>query len=62
MKNDFVKKLEELEDILDESWNLPLASNKYIVNGEKLKELVSEIKLCLPKEMQKAQIILKTKE
>lgn len=62
MKNDFIKKLDELEDILDESWNLPLASNKYIVNGERLKELISDIKLSLPKEMQKAQIVLKTKE
>lgn len=62
MKNDFISKLEELEDLLDESWNLPLSNNKYIVNGEKLKGLVSDIKMSLPKEMQKAHIILKTKE
>lgn len=62
MNNDFTRSVDELDDLLEESWNLPIASNKYIVNGEKLKSIISEIKLNLPMEMRKSREVLENRE
>lgn len=62
MNNDFNKSLEDLENLLEESWNLPIANNKYIINGEKLKNIISDIKLNIPMEMRKAREVLDNKD
>lgn len=62
MDHDFEKYLDELEELLEESWNLPIANNKYIINGEKLRAIISNIKLKLPGEMKRSREILQKRE
>jgi len=62
MANDFNKKLEEIEDFLEDSMSLPFASNKYIVNGDKLKELIDDLRNSLPAELKKAREVLDQKD
>ncbi len=51
--------IDELEDLIEESWNLPLTGGRVIVNSEKIKELTENIRLSLPNEIRQAQAIVK---
>lgn len=62
MVSEFNKRLEELEDLLEESWTLPFASNKYIVNGEHLRSIIEALKASLPAELKKAKEVLDAKD
>lgn len=62
MVSEFNKRLEELEDLLEESWTLPFASNKYIVNGENLRNIIEALKASLPSELKKAKEVLDAKD
>ena len=62
MNNDFTRSLDELDDLIEESWTLPIANNKYVIDGDKLKSIISDIKLNLPMEMRKSKEILENKE
>lgn len=62
MVSEFNKRLEELDDLLEESWTLPFASNKYIVNGERLRGIIDALKSSLPTELRKAKEVLDTKD
>lgn len=62
MVSEFNKRLEELEDLLEESWTLPLASNKYIVNGEHLRSIIEALRNSLPSELKKAKEVLDAKD
>jgi len=60
--SDFYKYLDSLEDLLEESWNLPVANNKYIINGSKYRTLIQELKDNLPIELKNAKDLLVNKE
>ncbi len=62
MVSEFNKRLEDLEDLLDESWSLPLANSKYIINGDKLRGIIDALRNNLPAELKKANDILDGKE
>ena len=51
-----LKLLEELEDIVDEATGLPL-SNKIMVDAEEIFQIVREIRLALPDDVQQAKWI-----
>lgn len=50
--------LNELEEILDESWNLPLFKGKVFVDVEKIKENFEKIRASLPDEIRQAKAIV----
>ncbi len=50
--------LNELEEILDESWNLPLFRGKVFVDVEKIKENFEKIRVSLPDEIRQAKAIV----
>ncbi len=50
--------LNELEEILDESWNLPLFKGKVFVDVERIKENFEKIRESLPDEMRQAKAIV----
>ena len=52
-----LKLLEELEDIVDDATGLPL-SNKIMVDAEEIFQIVREIRLALPDDVQQAKCIL----
>ena len=62
MVSEFNKCLDDLENFLEESWTLPLASNKYIVNGDNLRSLIESLRNSLPQELKKAKEVLDTKD
>ncbi len=50
--------LNELEEILDESWNLPLFKGKVFVDVERIKENFEKIRKSLPDEIRQAKAIV----
>ena len=49
--------LDEIDDMLEHSKAFPLAAHKIIIDGDRLRELVNDIRLSMPKEMKRAQTI-----
>ncbi len=49
--------LDEMDDMLDNAKAFPLAAHKIIIDGDRLRELVNDIRLAMPKEMKRAQTI-----
>mgnify|MGYP000661034184 CR=1 FL=1 len=62
MISEFNKRLEDLDDLLDESLSLPFSSSKYIINGEKLRGIIDALRQSLPEELKRANSILEGKE
>ena len=49
--------LDEMDDMLDNAKAVPLAAHKVVIDGDRLRELVNDIRLAMPKEMKRAQTI-----
>ena len=49
--------LDEMDDLLDNAKAFPLAAHKVVIDGDRLRELVNDIRLNMPKEMKRAQTI-----
>lgn len=49
--------LEEMDELLDKSTSVPFVSHKKIVDGERLRELINDVRLNLPKELKEAKKI-----
>lgn len=62
MDNDFEKGLQELEDLLEDAWNVPFVKNKMIVDGSKISKCVGELRLRLPGEMKRAKELIQNKD
>ncbi len=60
--NGFLKTLKELEDTMEEAWNVPFAKNRLLIEEDKIRNLIEELRMSLPIEMRKAQEVLDTKE
>ena len=50
--------LDMIDDLLEKSWNLPLASNRSVVDIDKIQELLGDIRLNLPDEIKKSKNIV----
>lgn len=62
MDNDFEKGLQELEDLLEDAWSVPLMKNKIIVDGSKINKCIGELRLRLPGEMKRAKELIQNKD
>lgn len=49
--------LEEIDEFIDNSKSVPFATHKKIVDSDRLRELVSDVRMNLPKELKEAQKI-----
>ena len=49
--------LDEMDDLLDNAKVFPLAAHKIVIDGDRFRELVNDIRLNMPKEMKRAQTI-----
>lgn len=49
--------LDEMDDLLDNAKVFPLAAHKVVIDGDRFRELVNDIRLNMPKEMKRAQTI-----
>lgn len=50
--------LDMLDDLLDKSWSLPLTNGRTIVDDEKIRELLDDIRMNLPSEIKQAKAIV----
>ena len=50
--------LEEIEDIVDGAWHIPLSGGRALVNANEIKKLMKEIKTNMPKEVEQAKNIV----
>ncbi|MBR6070041.1 MAG: vacuolar-type H+-ATPase subunit H [Ruminococcus sp.] len=49
--------LEEMDELLDKSTSVPFVSHKKIVDGERMRELINDIRLNMPHELKEAKKI-----
>ena len=50
--------LDALEDMLEEAWSIPLSGNKCVVDANKIKQLLEDIRLNMPGEIKQAKLIV----
>lgn len=50
--------LDKLDDLVDEAWSLPLSGGKAVVDAERIREIVDDIRVNIPKEMRQAKAIV----
>ena len=58
----FEDMLDELDEMVDLAWNLPMTGGKCVVDGEKIRERLENIRLNFPQEMKKAKDVLEERE
>ena len=49
--------LEEMDELLDKSASVPFVSHKKIVDGERMRELINDVRLNMPHELKEAKKI-----
>lgn len=49
--------LEEMDELLDKAASVPFVSHKKVVDGERMRELINDIRLNLPQELKEAKKI-----
>ena len=50
--------LDQLDELIDRSWSLPLTGGRCVVDADKVRELLDEIRLNMPTEIRQAQSIV----
>lgn len=50
--------LDGLEDMLEEAWSLPLSGGKCVVDAERIKQYLQDIRLNMPSEIKQAKLIV----
>ena len=50
--------LDMLDELLDRAWNLPLSGGRCVIDAEKVREMVDDIRLNLPDEIKQAKACL----
>ena len=48
--------LDELYDIIDKGWSLPLSGGKVFVDGDEARQILDEVRDQIPDEIRKAQV------
>lgn len=49
--------LEEMDELLDKASSMPFASHKKVIDGERMRELINDIRLNMPHELKEAKKI-----
>lgn len=50
--------LDSLDELLDKSWSLPLSGGRCVVDADKVRDLIDDIRINLPAEIKQAQAIV----
>ena len=51
-----------LDEMLDDSWSLPLSGGKCVIDAEKARDLIDTIRITLPEEIERAEAVLIERE
>lgn len=49
--------VDELDDMIEEAWTLPLSGGKSVLDADKVKRILEDIRLSFPKEIRQAKAI-----
>lgn len=49
--------LDDMDDLLDKAAGVPFASHKSIIDGERLRELINDVRLNVPQEIKHAKMV-----
>ena len=55
--NNIYEILEQMDELLDKSASVPFATHKVMIDGERLRELIDDIRLNIPQEIKRAKLI-----
>ena len=58
----FTEILDALEDLIENSWTLPMSGGRSVVDSNQVLEFVSDMRLALPEEMKKAKRIVSERD
>lgn len=47
-----------MDDVLDNAWSVPLSGGKSVINIERMRELIDDIRLNMPQEVKQAKLIV----
>lgn len=50
--------LDVLDELLDKSWSLPLSGGRCVVDADKVRDLIDDIRINLPAELEQAKMIV----
>ena len=50
--------LDIMDDMLDSAWTVPLSGGKCMVEVDRLRELISDVRLNMPQEIKQAKLIV----
>lgn len=50
--------LDKLDDLVDKAWGLPLSGGRCVVDAEKVREIIDDLRLNIPKEIPQAKAIV----
>ena len=50
--------LDMMDEMIDKAWNLPLTGGRCVIDTEKVREMIDEIRLNLPQEVKQAKGIV----
>ena len=51
--------LEQIDDMLDAAWAMPLSGGKIVLDGERMRDMVDSVRASLPMEIRQARAIVK---
>ena len=54
--------LDMLDELLDQSWALPLSAGRCVVDAEKVRDLIDDIRINMPSEISQARAIVNDRE
>ncbi len=49
--------LDDMDDLLDKAASVPFASHKSVIDGERLRELINDVRLNVPQEIKQARMV-----
>lgn len=50
--------LDKLDDMVDKAWSLPLSGGRCVLDAEKVREIIDDLRLNMPKEIPQAKAIV----
>lgn len=50
--------LDVMDDMLDDAWSVPFSGGKCVIDVERLREMMSDVRLNLPSELKQAKLIV----
>ena len=50
--------LDLMDEMLDKAWNMPMSNGKCVINADRMRELIDDIKRHLPQEIKQARLIV----